>query len=280
MSDTTCDEVPLDVDGFSLPFDAVTAGPVPDGLWGSDALFFSTFIDTTGITCDRANVAVGDPNYTPLAGVMDPGFASLSVSATQPPEGGMSDFYTDLDADGILENNSARFLITLYDVNVIPLCVLEYEADTSIEIDPTTWNPVDVAGGASGPLYTAYEITLGDAESSDCLELDALIWGTTNPADLFAGATFGYAFGAPNDMTVQGPVFYGAADWGILEPLADALYVSLDGIDAIEVGFNYTTVVSDCQVNDVTTAYLAGEQGTGVRGGVVQDAFYVLGLTP
>ena len=247
VAEAVCQELSLDADGLSINVPAQAT--VPDGLRFTNPWFVVPFEDVTGIECLEADLTAADPTAVPLPFGMSPAFVAYDIQFAQDPTGGVRDFYLDADLDGIADAFNALAFIDVYDAGFGLLCTMIYDIDGAVEIDPTTWTAVDGTGAPSGPITQAWEVSLADGISFDCGEVSPAVFGSTDLDDYLSSLNVGLGIGPSVELAALGPALWGA-DWAAVEPQLFSVYVTHDGVTALEASYASTYDTNDCSVAD------------------------------
>ncbi len=263
--EATCDEASLDADGALIPESAATSAPLENGLRIGTNFEVSQFSDLTGISCDEADVSVGDAGWTPdPAGpeIPDGAFIAVTVAAVHGPDSDIKDYYLDSDGDGVLEEFSSTLTAIIVDPTTFAsVCTLTYDADGSVVED------IDNVTTVTGEVTYAWSIDLDEVES-DCGEMDAALttaYGTDNIGLLISLQDWVWGIGPMDNLETNGELYW-EDDWADNQPLLHSEYISFDGgANTFEVNYGLLFNLDNCyEVPAAQTLFLApaGEDGT------------------
>ncbi|MBA2320377.1 MAG: hypothetical protein H0V89_04405, partial [Deltaproteobacteria bacterium] len=226
--------------------------PLPDDLLFGTTYFVYDFAGLSGVSgsCLPPVVDHYDPAWVPPAPVIAPVYYNVSFTAgLEAGTGPLIDFN-----DGFADF-SGVMAINLYDNLGTALCVVEYDASTSVRIDPATLTT------PNGPnlIYAAWEVTAVDGVT-DCRQVQPGVFGSTDIRDLFDGLAWVVGVG-PHDDLAASYAMYGYGVYGANELWTQ--YFSFDGINAYESALGLQVPWTVCPAADVYGALMdptLGEQ--------------------
>jgi hypothetical protein len=222
-----------------------TAAPVPPSGLLADTYFYDDWRALAGVqplpgTCVYGFVDTHDPAWAPVAPLIQPAFFAVALNGTRAATGDLHDVLWDSDANGTAELYYSGVTFYMYDAAFNYLCEVDFDENDLVPIGVPAWTTT------GGVLYDGWEQTLRDG-TSDCTMIDAATYGTDNITDVFESVPIGFAIGEMYDLETELVAQYGQMAYNqMYAPYVNALYMSLDGVNAYEYSYGSNYRMADC----------------------------------
>ena len=272
--DAACGRMRLNSSNQLVPLDAVEAGPFEGpSLRSSDSILSVQFEDVTGIECEGAELDISNPDWEPDLSTTNAAiYAQVRFFGNVTPDGDLTDYFEDIDDDGIQDAQSAKVEVAFADSGFGELCKITYDASGAIPVDVTTLTPTSATGAVGGELLYAWTVDLQNGEG-DCDGLSSS-FSDSNVETVIDGMPLTIAVGAlDTNLTNRGTTDFGT-DWADRDAdFSLAGYVSVNGTPLYALNYMEFRNTNDCAVIDLDEDPLDADLVFAGASGVANHAF-------